>query len=58
MWCVRMRICSLEHNMLGAKGAKHLLEGLAQNKALTSLKYAAHAQCLLSAANDSTVNRP
>ena len=30
---------SLEHNDLGSEGAKHLSEGLKENKALTSLKY-------------------
>ena len=37
--CASVR--SLESNNLGSVGAKHLSEGLAQNKALTSLKYAA-----------------
>ena len=34
-------VCSLGTNHLGAKGAKALSEGLALNKSLTSLEYAA-----------------
>ena len=46
-WCqqplthtVRALTRSLYYNSIGAEGAMHLAEGLKENKALTSLKYA------------------
>ena len=43
---------SLYYNGIGDEGAKHLSEGLKENKALTSLKYAAAHVSLPSAALD------
>ena len=37
----------MRFNNIGAKGAKHIAEGLKENKALTTLEYVtAHTLCL------------